>query len=359
MDDLIPIGEFSERSGISRKRLRSYGADGLLVPAAVDSASGYRYYSPVQLRDARVIDTLREAGMPLADIAALLRDPSCRQLDAWAQRVELDAAHKQQAVDLARRLLSIDATSSTSVQHARSRRESIMRLRTATQTNIGQVRDNNEDAVVSNDHLAAVADGMGGHPGGEIASSVAVALVQAAFTGRSLDELEAAVRAANRAIWDRADASAELDGMGATICAVGLTGEGSLVVVNVGDSRACVLHEDSLTQLTNDHTVVAELVRRGELSEQEAVEHPQRAVLTRALGIGPDVEVDSAAHPVVEGDRVVVCTDGLYSEVPSDEIAALMTSTADLQATADALVERALARGGRDNVSVVVADVTA
>jgi PPM family protein phosphatase len=359
MDGLIPIGEFSERSGISRKRLRSYGADGLLVPAAVDSASGYRYYSPAQLGDARVIDTLREAGIPLADIAALLRDPSCHPLDAWARRVELDAAHKQQALDLARRLLSIDATSPTSVQNSRAGKESTMRLRTVTQTNIGRVRENNEDAVVSNDHLAAVADGMGGHPGGEVASAVAVALVQAAFTGRSLDELEAAVRAANRAIWDRADASAEMEGMAATICAVGVTGEGNLVVVNVGDSRACVLHNDSFTQLTNDHTVVADLVRRGELTEQEAVEHPQRAVLTRALGVGPNVDVDSAAHSVVEGDRLLVCTDGLYSEVPDDEIADLMTSTEDLQATADALVQRALAGGGRDNVSVVVADVTA
>jgi protein phosphatase len=358
MDDLISIGEFSERSRISRKRLRSYGADGLLVPAAVDSASGYRYYSPAQLGDARVIDTLREAGMPLVDIAALLRDPSCHQLDEWARRVELDAAHKQQALALARRLLSIDATPSTSVQNARAGKESIMRLRSASQTNIGHVRANNEDAVTSNDHVAAVADGMGGHPGGEVASSVAVALVEAAFTGRSLDELEAAVRAANRAIWERADTSDELDGMATTVCAAGLTEEGNLVVVNVGDSRVCVLHDDSFTQLTNDHTVVAELVRRGDLTEQAALEHPQRAVLTRALGIGPDVDVDGAAHAVAEGDRLLLCTDGLYSEVPGDEIAALMASTADLQAAADSLVQRALANGGRDNVSVVVADVT-
>ena len=296
--------------------------------------------------------------MPLADIAALLRDPSCDQLDAWARRVEIDAAHRRQALDLARGLLSIGATSSTPVGNERSGMVSMPKLRTVSRTDIGLVRDDNEDAVVSSDHLAAVADGMGGHPGGEVASAIAVALVQAAFTGRSLEELQAAVRAANRAIWDRAGSSAELAGMGTTICAVGLTGDGSLVVVNVGDSRACVLRNGSLRQLTDDHSVTAELVRRGELSEHDALDHPQRSVLTRALGVGPDVEIDGAAHPVVEGDRLLVCTDGLFNEVPNDEIASLMAATEDLEATGDALIELALTRGGRDNVSVVVADIS-
>jgi serine/threonine protein phosphatase PrpC len=359
VDDLMPIGEFSERSGLSPKRLRSYAAGGLLVPAAVDSASGYRYYSPGQLREAKLIDTLREAGMPLADIAALLRDPSCDQLDAWARRVEIDAEHRQKALDVARRLLSIGAASLVPGDTQRSGEESKMRLRTGSHTDIGRVRDNNEDSVVSGDHLAAVADGMGGHPGGEVASAVAVALVQAAFTGRSLDELRAAVRAANRAIWDRAGAGAELEGMGTTVCAAGLTKDGSLVVVNVGDSRACVLRNGSLTQLTDDHSVTAELVRRGKLSEQEALDHPHRGVLTRALGVGPDVELDSATYPAVEGDRLLLGTDGLFNEVSNDEIASFMGATEDLDATAHGLVELAVSRGGRDNVSVVIAEISA
>ncbi|HEY6316579.1 MAG TPA: Stp1/IreP family PP2C-type Ser/Thr phosphatase [Acidimicrobiia bacterium] len=358
MDDLMPIGEFSEHSGLSPKRLRSYAAGGLLVPTAVDSASGYRYYSPGQLREAKLIDTLREAGIPLADIAALLRDPSCDQLDDWARRVEIDAEHRHEALDLARRLLSIESTSLTPVDNEGSGKESMMKLKAVSHTDIGRVRDNNEDAVVNSDHLAAVADGMGGHPGGEVASAVAVALLEAAFTGRSLDELQAAVRAANRAIWDRAGASAELEGMGTTICAAGLTGDGSLVVVNVGDSRAWMLRNGSLTQLTDDHSVTAELVRRGELSEQEALDHPQRSILTRALGVGPNVELDSATHPAEEGDRLLVCTDGLSNEVPNDEIASLMAATEDLQATADTLVDLALSRGGRDNVAVVVAEIS-
>lgn len=358
VDDLMPIGEFSERSGLSPKRLRSYSAGGLLVPAAVDSASGYRYYSSGQLRDAELIDALREAGMPLADIGALIRDPSREQLDAWARRMEMDATHRQKSLDRARRLLSIEATSSTAVDNVRAGKKSTMRLRTVSRTDIGRVRDNNEDTVVSSDRLAAVADGMGGPPGGEVASSVATALVEAAFTGRSLDELQAAVRSANRAIWDRAGASGELEGMGTTICAAGLTDDGNLVVVNVGDSRACLWHNESLMQLTDDHSITAELVRRGMLSAQEALEHPHRGILTRALGVGPDVELDSFAHPAVEGDRVLVCTDGLFNEVPNDEIASLLAATKDLQVTADELVELALSRGGRDNISIVVAEIS-
>jgi len=357
----MPIGEFSERSGLSPKRLRSYAAGGLLFPAAVDSASGYRYYSPGQFREAKLIDALREAGIPLADIAVLLRDPSCDQLDAWARQVESDAAHRQRALGLARRLLAIETTTFTPVANEHPGKVSMTKLRTVSRVDIGRVRDNNEDAVVTSERLAAAADGIGGHPGGEVASAVAVAvaLVQAAFTGRSLDELQAAVRAANRAIWDSAGASTELEGTGTTICAAGLTADGTVAVVNVGDSRAYMLRNDSLTQLTHDHSVTAELVRRGELSERDARDHPHRGVLTRALGVGPDVELDSATHRVVEGDRLLVCSDGLSNEVPNDEIASLMAATEDVQATADTPVELALTRGGRDNVSVVVAQICA
>jgi PPM family protein phosphatase len=167
------------------------------------------------------------------------------------------------------------------------------------------------------------------------------------------------VRAANRAIWDRGQSVAELQGMGTTICAAGLTGDGGLAIANVGDSRACVVRNGSLMQLTDDHSVTAELVRQGALSELEALEHPHRGVLTRALGVGPDVELDSAAHPALDGDRLLLCTDGLFNEVTDDDIASLMRADEDLQATADALVEAALAGGGRDNVSVVVAEISA
>ncbi len=352
----MPIGEFSERSGLSPKRLRSYAAGGLLVPAAVDATSGYRYYSPGQLRDAQLIDSLREAGMPLADIAPLLRVPSAEHLDAWAERVETDAASRREALAVARQILALEAESFAAVESFG--KGDLMNLKTATRVDIGRVRDNNEDAVVMSDRLAGVADGMGGGPGGEIASAIAIDLVQAAFAGESLDELRGGVRAANRAIWARASTTAELEGMGSTLCVVGLTGDGTLAVVNVGDSRAYVFRNGALKQLTDDHTVTAEMVRRGELSEQDALSHPHRNVLTRVLGVGPDVELDDAVYPANEGDRVLVCTDGLVNEVSDEQIASVI-DMGDVQAVADALVELALSAGARDNVAVVVAEVAA
>jgi protein phosphatase len=273
--------------------------------------------------------------------------------------VEIDAAQRQKALDLARRLLAIEATSFPPAGNEETERVSMTKLNAVSRTEIGLARENNEDAVVSSDLLAVVADGMGGHPGGELASAIAASLVQVAYTGRSLDELQAAVRAANRAIWDRADGNAELEGMGTTICAAGLTEDGNLAVVNVGDSRAYVLRDGSLRQLTHDHSLTAELVRRGELSEHEAFDHPYHGVITRALGIGPDVELDSATHRATAGDRLLVCSDGLVNEVPTEDIASAMATTADIRATADGLVELALSRGGRDNVSVVVAEICA
>ena len=147
--------------------------------------------------------------------------------------------------------------------------------------------------------------------------------------------------------------------MGTTLTAVIVIGESTLLIGHVGDSRAYRIRDGAIEQLTDDHSVTAELMRHGELSEQEAQDHPHHGVLTRALGVGPDVELDSAAHPAEEGDRLLVCTDGLSNEVPNDEIASLMAATEDLQATTDTLVELALSRGGRDNVAVVVADISA
>lgn len=352
----MPIGEFSERSGLSPKRLRSYATAGLLVPAAIDSLSGYRYYSPGQLREARLIDALRVAGVPLAQIEPLLRDPSPERLDACVQQVEVDAAQRREALILARRLLAVDVDGATgTAEH--SRNEAMTRLQAAARTDIGRVRDNNEDAVLCLDHLVAVADGMGGHPGGEVASNLALSLLDASFTGDSLTELEAAVRAANRAISERAAASRDLEGMGTTLCAVGVTGDGRLAVVNVGDSRAYLMRDSSLRQLTADHSITGELIRRGELTEQDALSHPHRSVLTRALGCGPEVDVDGAQHLATEGDRLLLCTDGLINEVAENDIPTLMDSALYVGPVADALVERALSNGGRDNIAVVVAEV--
>ncbi len=232
-------------------------------------------------------------------------------------------------------------------------------LQAAARTDVGRVRDNNEDAVLCMDHLVAVADGMGGHPGGEVASNLAVSLLEAAFSGDSLKELESAVRAANRAVAERAAASRDLEGMGTTLCAIGVIEDGRLAVVNVGDSRAYLMRDGSLRQLTDDHSITGELIRRGELTEQEAASHPHRSVLTRALGCGPEVDVDGSLHSAAQGDRLLLCTDGLFNEVAENDIPSLMGGAQEVRPVADALVEQALSNGGRDNIAVVVAEVRA
>lgn len=230
-------------------------------------------------------------------------------------------------------------------------------LRTVGRSDVGTVRETNEDAIVTSNRLALVADGMGGHPGGEIAASTAAGVVPAIFTGRSVDEFDAAVRAANWVIRDRAGAQPGFEGMGTTICAAGLLADGHLAVVNVGDSRAYLWHEDALTQLTQDHSVTAELILRGELREEDELQHPHHGVLTRALGVGPDVEIDQRTLTVEEGDRIVVCSDGLFNEVTSETIASALARGDDVAGVVDELIDRAIAQGGHDNVSVVVAEV--
>jgi PPM family protein phosphatase len=359
VDDLMTIGEFSERSGLSPRRLRTYAAEGLLAPAAVDPGSGYRYYAPGQLADAQVIDALRQANVPLADIRAFMLRPSREQLDAWETQLHTDADARHRGLALARSLLTAGEDPLVTTVHPDSEEELMITMRAAGRSDIGQVRENNEDAIVTSNRLALVADGMGGHPGGEIAASTAAGVVPAVFTGRSVDELEAAVRAANWAIRDRAGAQPGLEGMGTTICAAGLLASGQLAVVSVGDSRAYLWHEGALSRLTKDHSVTAELIERGELQEEDAAQHPYYGILTRALGVAPDVEIDRLTVAVEKGDRVLLCSDGLFNELSDDEIANAVENARDLSAIVDTLIERANAQGGRDNISIVVAEVAA
>ena len=353
----MAIGEFSKRSGLSAKRLRTYAAEGLLTPAAVDPISGYRYYAPGQLTDAAVIDALRQAGVPLADIRTFIRNPSREQLDVWARQLHADANDRRAALELARRLHEASEDPCFSVVNPDSKEKAMITLRTAGRSDIGQVRENNEDVIVSGDRLALVADGMGGHPGGEIAAKAAAAVVPAVFTGRSVDELEAAVRAANWAIRDRALAQPVLEGMGTTICAAGLLTDGQLALVNVGDSRAYLWRGGTLTPLTEDHSLTAELIERGELREEDAPQHPHYGVLTRALGGGPDVEIDRRTVALEAGDRIVLCSDGLFNELSREEIAHTVATGGAVTTIVENLIDGAIARGGRDNVSVVVAEV--
>ncbi|MEO7837467.1 MAG: Stp1/IreP family PP2C-type Ser/Thr phosphatase [Acidimicrobiales bacterium] len=236
-------------------------------------------------------------------------------------------------------------------------------LRGGAATDVGRVRSNNQDQLLVAERLFAVADGMGGHAGGEVASLAAVEALQTAFAASpSADGLAEAVRNANQAVWGRAQQDPELRGMGTTLTAVALVmDEGDdddlLAVVNVGDSRAYLLRDGELEQLTEDHSVPEELRRAGRLSDAEAASHPQRNVLTRALGIDPQVDVDCFQVTPYRGDRLMLASDGLYNEVDESDIAVVLRRIADPEKAAEELVKMAREHGGNDNITVVVVDV--
>ncbi|GAC1311849.1 MAG: hypothetical protein NVSMB12_00810 [Acidimicrobiales bacterium] len=236
-------------------------------------------------------------------------------------------------------------------------------LRWGSATDTGLVRRNNQDNLLVTESLFAVADGMGGHVGGEVASKIAVDALGSAFDGsapRTGEDLAVAVRAANQAVFERAQADPELRGMGTTMTAAALVtvdGEERLAIANVGDSRAYVFAHGDLTQLTEDHSVAEELVRQGQLDPTEVDTHPQRHILTRAMGIQPQVEVDLWEVLPYTGDRVLLCSDGLVREVSDDQIAAVLRRLADPTEAAQELVAKARAGGGSDNITVVIVDV--
>jgi protein phosphatase len=237
-------------------------------------------------------------------------------------------------------------------------------LRWGSATDTGLVRRNNQDHLLVEGRLFAVADGMGGHAAGEVASQVAIDALRTAFvaTGASPhpDDLVGAVRHANTAVIERAETDPALRGMGTTITAAAVVVEDDeerIAVANVGDSRAYVFAKGDLTQLTEDHSVAEELARTGQISPEDVDHHPQRHILTRALGILPDVAVDLWEVLPYPGDRVLLCSDGLVREVKDEQIAAVLRRLHDPTEAAQELVARARAAGGSDNITVVLIDV--
>src|SRR5438309_6117180 len=228
------------------------------------------------------------------------------------------------------------------------------RLRAGGATDVGRVREINEDRFLIDDaRLFAVADGVGGHQAGEVASQAAVETLRDSFTEPTTEALVEAVEQANRAVWDMAEANAEQRGMGTTLTALALVdeqGEERLAVVNVGDSRAYLFQQNELEQLTEDHSLVEQLVREGQLTPEEAHVHPQRSIITRALGLDPDVEVDNWELAPAAGDRILLCSDGLTNEVSDDRIASVLRRLADPDDAARELVRLAKANGGNDNI---------
>jgi PPM family protein phosphatase len=235
-------------------------------------------------------------------------------------------------------------------------------LRSGAATDVGRVRSVNQDLLLQSDDLFAVADGMGGHVGGEVAAQVAVEVLGSAFRrDPSVQGLEAAFAEANRAVWRQSQRELDLHGMGTTLTALGLVAGGDgrdlVALANVGDSRAYLLSRGSLIQLTADHSLAEEKVRQGELSEAEAAVHPHRHILTRALGVAANVQIDLWELHLATGDRLLLCSDGLSNDIGAPEMAKLLTSVADPNVAAGELVRLANEHGGNDNITVVVVDV--
>ncbi|MGH2546761.1 MAG: Stp1/IreP family PP2C-type Ser/Thr phosphatase, partial [Actinomycetota bacterium] len=228
-----------------------------------------------------------------------------------------------------------------------------MRFVVGARTDVGRVREGNEDSYMVREPLFAVADGMGGHQGGEVASKLALDTLREATDGAALAQ---AVQDANRAVFEQAGRDPELAGMGTTLTAFLADGD-TLRLAHVGDSRAYLLRDGVLQRITTDHTVVEGLVEKGELTAQEATIHPQRSILTRAIGVDGEVQVDQASIQARPGDRLLLCSDGLTGMVDEADIQRILEENVDPQAAAEALVDAANEAGGQDNITAVVVDV--
>lgn len=226
-----------------------------------------------------------------------------------------------------------------------------------SRTDIGSVREQNEDSLVVAPPLFVVADGMGGHAAGEVASEIAVnTIAECAPEQADAEKLGEAVEIANREIINAALTGQGREGMGTT-CTAAMLEDNHLVIAQVGDSRAYLLHKGELTQITRDHSLMADMIEAGQITPEEARYHPNRSVITRALGNDVDMLPDLYEIDVEDGDRLLLCSDGLTSMLQDKSIQEVMNRIADPQKCATALVTEAIAAGGLDNVTVIVANV--
>ena len=235
-------------------------------------------------------------------------------------------------------------------------------LRSGSATDVGRVRKVNQDLPLEAPNLYAVADGMGGHVGGEVAARVAVdALLQVFSREPTKAGLEDAFSKANRAVWQESQDHSELRGMGTTLTAMALVGDDdgrdTVALANVGDSRAYLYSEGNLVQITADHSLAEERMRHGEITEEEAAVHPQRHILTRALGISSEVETDMWELQLRPGDRILLCSDGLSNELSNEDMADVLATVPDPGEAAHQLLQVANEHGGSDNITVIVVDV--
>ena len=355
--ELMTSGEFARASRLSRKALRLYDELGLLAPARVDQDTGYRYYTPAQLEQARLVAWLRRLGMPLARIrrmTTLPPAPAAAELaDYWDQAASDFAARRDLATFLIGYLSGRTTPMSTPAP--------ALAIRYAVQSDRGQ-RADNEDAVYAGARLLAVADGLGGHAAGEVASAAVIEAVRPLDTdipaGELLDALDHAVRRAGSSLQELAAADPALAGMGTTLTALVVSGS-QLGLVHIGDSRAYLVRGGAVFRITHDHTLVQSLLDEGRLTAAEVSAHPQRFLLLRALAAGRSDEADLQLRDAQAGDRYLLCSDGLHGVADDEQIAAVLLGEADPEEAARQLIALAVEGGAPDNVTCVVADVLA
>ena len=231
-------------------------------------------------------------------------------------------------------------------------------IRAAGATHVGLVRQSNQDNFALREGTFVLADGMGGHQGGEVASLEATSTILESGKINSVADMVKSVSKANQAILKRAKKEDNLSGMGTTVCVlseiVGTTGKKRIGIANVGDSRIYRLGKSELTQITQDHSLVGDLVRTGELTQEEAARHPQRNILTRALGIEQDLVIDTWELNPVAGDKYLLCSDGLFNEIDDEKIAQILMEDTELEKIAQNLIDHALEAGGHDNITALV-----
>jgi PPM family protein phosphatase len=226
---------------------------------------------------------------------------------------------------------------------------------TTCRTDPGRQRRDNEDNAFARAPVFVVADGMGGAQAGEVASRLAIEAFERGLPDAGTPEARLAerVREANRQIYERSLEARDRAGMGTTITAAYLD-DAHLAIAHVGDSRAYLYRKGSLTRLTQDHSLVEELVKQGKLTEEQAAEHPQRSIITRALGPEPEVEVDTSTVEVEPDDLLLLCSDGLTTMVPEERVAEILAGDGPVERVAQMLIDEANSAGGRDNITVVL-----
>jgi protein phosphatase len=401
---VLTIGEFARAARLSPKALRLYDELGLLIPARVDPASGYRLYEPGQLERARLVAWLRRLGMPLARIRVVCDLPPAQAAAEvagfWAQ-AEADLASRRELAAFLTSYLSAKESVMTTPG-------ATLAIRYAAASDIGRSRPVNQDSAYASGRLLAVADGMG-HAGDRASAAAIDALrsleamdpfdalepgmapgpagysrpaagpgltgdparavpappaaagpapAQAAGPADLLSALAQAVAQAEAAVQDITAADPAQRGSGTTLTAMLWSGS-RLALVHVGDTRAYLLRGGELFQITHDHTVVQSLIDQGRLTPEEALSHPERALLLRALDGTQAAVPDLSLHDVRPGDRYLLCSDGLTTVVPASGIHQVLRHAAEPATAVQELISLANSGGGPDNIACVVADIVA